>query len=140
VVIRLGILSQLFQTRVSAILQPLDLTYNQLTVLSHLERLGRQQTIGELAEAIEMNQPGVTKLVKRLEDGGLVAVAAGADDRRRRLVSITPAGAERMGNAMMTLFPDVAGWFDSWADEDVDQLGRLVGRLVGWLDENRLAP
>lgn len=71
---------------------PDGLTTAQFAVLNHLLRLGVQQTIGELASALQVSQPTMSSTVRRLEDKALVRLVPDPDDRRIRRVSVTPAG------------------------------------------------
>lgn len=71
---------------------PGDLTTAQFAVLNHLIRLGVQQTIGELASALQVSQPTMSSTVRRLETKGLVALVPDPQDRRIRRVHVTPAG------------------------------------------------
>jgi DNA-binding MarR family transcriptional regulator len=48
----------------------------------------------DLANAALSPQPTVTHALRRLEDRGLVVRKHGPDDRRQRLVSITPNGTQ----------------------------------------------
>lgn len=137
--IGLGILSQLFQSRLAQLLAPIGLTYNQLALLTHLLRSGQAASISELAEVLEMNQPGITKMVKRLEEADLVTVGGVEGDRRRKVVNLTPTGASAIDTAMETIDADNAAWFDQWSDEETAEFAERIFRLVGWLDANRLS-
>jgi DNA-binding MarR family transcriptional regulator len=50
-------------------------------------------TIGEIAQAAGLTQPAATQTVALMARAGLVRVAAGRDDARRRVVRLSPAGA-----------------------------------------------
>ena len=62
-------------------------------VLAVLEELGPLSVL-DLTEAALSPQPTVTHALRRLEDRGLVVRKHGPDDRRQRLVSITPNGTQ----------------------------------------------
>ncbi len=135
--IGLGILSQLFQSRVAEVLGPAGATYTQLSVLSHLSRAREPSSIGELAEAMQINQPGITKVVRRLEDDGLVSVVGHPDDRRRRLTAITEAGRARLDELSTLLADELSTWFDDWTEADLRRFSAHVWRLGGRLDQDR---
>lgn len=63
----------------------------QFAILSQLERRG-PTGIAELAEAMVLDRTTLSRTVAPLERDGLVAIQAGRDDRRRRVVAITDAG------------------------------------------------
>ena len=130
----LGIVNQLYRTRMSVIAGRGDLTPTKLALLSHLSRHDGPVSIGELAEALEINQPGVTKVVRRLAEDGLVTVEASAEDRRRRLVAVTATGLDRMGTTLALVSTDMATWFEGWSDDDltvVHHTDRQTGSLAG---------
>ena len=135
----LGIVSQLYDTRMTKLLSEYDLTLTQFALLNHL---GRNQTskhtISMLADALEVNQPGVTKIVKKMTGLGWVQVEKDEADSRKKYVSITKVGGEMIMTIQMALAPDVVPWFDEWnVDEMKDFLAHLQ-KLGGWLEQNKL--
>jgi DNA-binding MarR family transcriptional regulator len=82
---------------------PDGLTTAQFAVLNHLLRLEAQQTIGELARALQVSQPTMSSTVKRLEEKGLVMLVPDPDDRRIRRVSVSPAGTKARNQAVKAL-------------------------------------
>jgi MarR family transcriptional regulator for hemolysin len=82
---------------------PDGLTTAQFAVLNHLLRLEAQQTIGELARALQVSQPTMSSTVKRLEEKGLVILVPDPDDRRIRRVSVSPAGTKARNQAVKAL-------------------------------------
>ncbi len=61
-------------------------------VMAVLEEEGPLSVL-ELAEAALSPQPTVSHAIRRLVEGGLVQSAPGVSDRRRRTISMTPAGS-----------------------------------------------
>src|SRR5262249_10063124 len=63
-----------------------------------LAQIGRSQpaTVGALAEALVMDAGGLAHTLKPLLRDGLVAVDVDPQDRRNRLVRLTPAGKARL--------------------------------------------
>jgi DNA-binding MarR family transcriptional regulator len=73
------------------LLEPLGLTYPQyLALLALWETDGL--TVSELGERLFLDSGTVTPLLKRLETAGLVQRQRDAQDERRVLVHLTPAG------------------------------------------------
>lgn len=76
-------------------------------------------SITTVAERLKFTHPLIITLLSQLEERGLTEVARDPDDRRRRLVSLTPQGrleAERVeaataviGRAYQTLFAETGG-------------------------------
>jgi DNA-binding MarR family transcriptional regulator len=73
----------------------IGLSASSLSVLSHLDTVGPQR-VTDLADREGITQPGVTTLVNRLAQAGLVTKSADPTDRRAVLVGITPLGTERI--------------------------------------------
>lgn len=79
----------------------------QLTVLAALDRLG-PLTVGDLAQALGVAQPGVTRSVAQLSDAGLLGVEQSADDQRRRTVALTGEGQRVVALSKREVWPRVA--------------------------------
>ena len=134
----LGITTQLYSTRMNQILGEQGLSLSQFSLLNHLLRnQGKQEGVSDLAQALEVNQPAVTKIVQKLAKLELVAVQKDAADSRKKWVSITSQGQMKVQASMQSLGPDVAGWFEEWSADEMDQFIGHLAKLSGWLDENR---
>jgi len=89
------------------------LNANELTIpvaqwpfLAAIDRLG-PQTIGELARAVGVSQPGVTRTVLQLEKTGLLAVEPSNDDQRRKVVKLTADGKRLVAAGKRTVWPTI---------------------------------
>jgi len=83
---------------------------------------------GELADVIGVDRPYATVIVNQLESEGIAGRATDPDDRRRKIVAITPAGRKAVRTAhriLETAPPELAG-LDPKA---LRQLAALLGRL-----------
>lgn len=78
----------------------------QYPFLAALDRMG-PLTVGELAEAIGITQPGTTRTVGQLVAAGMVAAKASPDDQRRRVVSLTPKGRAELARAKRDIWPRI---------------------------------
>ncbi len=79
---------------------------SQFPLLAALDRQGGL-TVGELAEAVGVSQPGITRSVARLADQGLITVTHESADRRRRSVQLTAAGDDVVARARADVWPHV---------------------------------
>src|ERR1700709_2175506 len=70
----------------------LELSPAQCHVL-HLIEPGRPIPMGQLAETLACDASNVTGLVDRLESRGLVRRSPSAEDRRVKVLDLTPTGA-----------------------------------------------
>ena len=75
-------------------------------LLAALDRPGGL-TVGELADAVGVSQPAVTRSVTRMSQQGLVTVASESADRRRRSVRLTEAGDEVVARARAAVWPHI---------------------------------
>lgn len=72
-------------------LEPLGLTFPQYLVMVEL-LASSPRSVGELGTRVGMDTGTITPLVKRLEKSGLVTRQRDAQDERRVVVDLTPAG------------------------------------------------
>ena len=79
-------------------LATLGLGINQYSILSKLERHG-PQTLNGLAERLVMDRSTLGRLLRPLEERGLVTVCIAETDRRHRCITLTDAGAALMREA-----------------------------------------
>ena len=135
----LAITSQLYQARISTLIAQHDISYSQFAVLNHLVGASTPASISELAEVMEINQPGVTKVVRRLDDLELVSISSDPSDSRRRLVSAKPKAGTLLTEIRKTLEADSQAWFEGWSQDELAAFRDRLAGLSGWLDANRLA-
>jgi len=79
----------------------------QWPFLAALDTLGAV-SVGELAEAIGITQPGATRTVAQLVRQGLVNVEQAADDQRRKIVSLSKEGQRLVAAAKLDIWPSVS--------------------------------
>ena len=75
-----------------ALVLPEGLTTAQFGVLNHLLQLDTQETISELAAALQVSQPTMSSTVKKLEQKGLTRRIGDAKDGRAKRVHVTNTG------------------------------------------------
>lgn len=71
------------------------LRVTQFGILSWLDRLG-PRSINELAATLQMDRTTMGRTIRPLERDGLVQITTDPRDGRRRPLSITPSGRERL--------------------------------------------
>lgn len=101
-------------------------------LLAAVEALG-PLTVGELAEAVRVAQPGVTRTLAKLSESGLVEVRRGGGDQRLRAISLTDAGVALMAATRERLWPGIeAAVLELCAELRgplLDQVGAIEDRL-----------
>jgi DNA-binding MarR family transcriptional regulator len=95
-------LARRMRLRAEAALAPLDLRPRHLVALTLLREHGGG-TQQALAEALQIDRTNLVGLLNELEADGLVTRTRSAEDRRRHIVELTPAGAERLREAECAL-------------------------------------
>lgn len=85
----------------------------------------------ELADAVLLSKSGVTRLVDRMEQAGLVERARCTNDRRGTFAALTPSGRQRLRETAPTHLRGVAEHFAAlFDDEEAVVLERLLLRIV----------
>jgi DNA-binding MarR family transcriptional regulator len=84
--------SDRLQHRFTQLFRPFGLTPSQYNILRILRGEGKPLPCLEVAQRTITVVPGITGLIDRLEDAGLVTRTRSANDRRVVYVSITEAG------------------------------------------------
>lgn len=114
---------------------------SQFPFLAAIDRSG-PLTIGELAEAIGITQPGVTRAVAHLSGAGLLETRTAPDDQRLRIVSLTEDGQNLVAAARRDLWPRIAAAVaDLCGDLDgplLDQLSTIEDGLAAQPLDRRL--
>ena len=111
----------------------LGIQAGQFPFLAAIDRAG-PLTIGELAQAVGITQPGATRTTGQLLELGFVDMQPAPDDQRRRLVSLTEKGQELVDYAKRSVWPRVtAAVADLCNNLDgpiLEQLAAIEDRLV----------
>ncbi len=101
----------------------------------------------DLAARILLTQSGVTRMLEKLERDGLVAKAAGEEDRRVSYAVLTERGRRRFAAAARTHRADIHALFTAQLTrEDLGALDRVLAKLPGgagdgaWRDATSDAP
>jgi DNA-binding MarR family transcriptional regulator len=127
---RLKRLGERLQAQTQVLLEhaAVDLPASHFPVLAAVERLG-DLSVGELTAAVGMSQPGVTRMLDRLEAEGLVRSTQLADDRRVRTIALTKSGRQLISRAKRTAWPMVEGAVADACAGPAQQLLALLGAL-----------
>ena len=94
------------QTQILLDAAGLDLPASYFPLLAALDRLG-PLSVGELSEAVGITQPGVTRMLEKLQAEDLVRSAQSAEDGRVRRIALTAAGRQVIARAKRLAWPIV---------------------------------
>lgn len=114
----------------------LDVQAGQYPLLAALDRLG-PLTVGELVEALGVSQPGVTQMVTRLEQVGLITVERDAVDRRRRTIALSADGKRLVAFSKEKVWPRIEAAVRNVCG---GRKGALLDLLAGAENELKRAP
>ena len=109
------------------------MSVNEFDVLITLDNApDRRLRMSELADAVMLSSGGLTRLVGRLEQRGLVERVQDADDGRSFHATLTDAGARRLAEARATHNAVIEELVGSRLSKDqTAALSRALGRVVG---------
>ena len=106
----------------------LDLSPAQCHVLHRIEP-GRPVPMGRLAETLACHASNVTGLVNRLESRGLVRRRPSEDDRRVKVLELTPTGA-RLRTLMLERMTTPPAALRRLSLDEQRALVRILSRLL----------
>jgi len=101
----------------------------ELTALEHLDASGGL-TPGELGHRLGLTSGGVTALTGRLMDAGYLTRERHPADGRMRVLTLSPAGAERLREHMAPVRAPVDDGLAGLAGPDAELIARLLDRLA----------
>lgn len=134
----LNIIQQLLTSRQKTLFSHQELTTTQFGLLNHFtHNPERSWLVTELAEVMEMNQPGITKTVTALLERGLLSATPDKSDGRKRHLKITQQGLKMCADTLTSLLPDISHCFADWQDGDLTQMQGHLETLMTWLDNHR---
>lgn len=94
--------------------EALGLSLLEQEFLNQLEKRGGGRTMTNFADVLLLSKAGMTKLVDRLEEGGLVRRSPSEEDRRVTHVELTREGARRVARSR--------GLLETWVEENFARL------------------
>lgn len=139
--VRLARLAMLLEGFEREVLEPFELARSDYGVLAMLRRAGPPYELspGALTSELDRSSGGMTKILKRLEDAGLVRRLPDPADGRGSLVSLTRPGLElqdRVFHAFLAASRDLLGPFSATRLRETDRaLRALLGTFERYLAE-----
>jgi DNA-binding MarR family transcriptional regulator len=110
--------------------QASGLTMARYDVLMQLENAGGRLRLTDLAEAVVLSPSGLSKLLDRMADAGLVTREPDPDDARSTFATITPAARTLVRKARAGHHAFLQQAFgDALDSRDAAHLQRIMGRL-----------
>lgn len=132
----IGIINQLGTNAFESVL-PLDLTVSQFSVLNWFTRVDVEATPGRLATAFNVTKGAMTNTLKRLEQKGFIDVRVDENSARRKLVTMTPAGADARRQALIAVEPLLKELLGVFNEKDIQAALPFLEAVRVYLDERR---
>ena len=111
-----------------------ELSSAALPILSQLT--AREMRLNELAAAIHVTGPAISRQVQALVDKGLVARRPDEADARATVVRLSTRGVEVVTESLEARIAMLRQVFAEWSDGDLEQLApglhRLADELARW--------
>jgi DNA-binding MarR family transcriptional regulator len=106
------------------------LTMARYDVLAHLNMAGGQLGLSELASSIVLSPSGLSKLLDRMEDSGMVQRDPDPRDARSTFATITPKGRALVTKARASHHRFLQQAFGNALNRrDADDLARIMGNI-----------
>ncbi|KAA0236512.1 MAG: MarR family transcriptional regulator [Actinobacteria bacterium] len=122
----------------ATVLRPFDLNPSDYAVLAALRRAGEPYELApnELYTSLERSSGGMTKMLKRLEQLGLVARVADPDDRRSKLVRLTEEGKVVEEQAFEAFVEHTHALLRNSSPAELETIDEALRRLVVIIEAN----
>jgi DNA-binding MarR family transcriptional regulator len=113
-------------------LAPFGLDTSSFDVLAALRRQGEPYSLSptELRRAAMLSSGAMTNRIDRLEERSLVERSADPNDRRALRVHLTPEGLSLIDQALEIRFGSAEELVSRLADDELEQLARLLRKLL----------
>lgn len=89
----------------------------------------------ELADAVHTGRSNLSKVIRRLEEAGLVGRMPNPDDGRETMIGMTAEGRTVASRIVAASDEDLGGAVSRWSDADLTRFEELLVRLVRDLDD-----
>ncbi len=89
----------------------------------------KRQSVGSLAEHVNLDASTVTRQIAAMKQAGLVEKHGNPDDRRGGFVAITAAGREAIAEVRARRLERVERGFHDWRDSERQEFARLMAKF-----------
>ncbi|NBR89285.1 MAG: MarR family transcriptional regulator [Rhodobacteraceae bacterium] len=138
--VQMGIASQLYSGLMHRLLEPHGLTYGQFTVLLHLLRRQSPTRLTSICNAVELNQPAVTKVIQKFQQLGWITTLPDPQDQRGRLIEISAEGRAQAIRIQQSFGPVFEELMRGWSADEVETLIGSLTVLCSRLDALKSPP
>lgn len=137
---QLWLVSNLWQRKVRAILEPLELTHTQFVVLAVVGWLDEEDapvTQAAVARRAGIDEMMTSQVVRTLEDRELLERGKHPTDARARTLALTPSGEETLISARTIVRDKMHTFFGLLSSKERAQLTQLLAKLGRHFNEQQ---
>lgn len=127
---RLAMLARLWRTVVDHALIETGLTQSRWTVLMQLQVAEGPLTVSELAFAMGIELPPLTRTLNQLAESGLIIRVEDADDRRIRLVKLSTLGEQQVAQVNRVVEECQRKVSEGFPPEQLEQFSQTLNLLT----------
>lgn len=110
--------------------QQCGLTHTEFEVMLRISRAdGGQLSMSSLAQQVALTTGGVTRLLDRMIDAGLVRRVPCPTDRRVAFAALTASGQKMLNEALQVHAANLRRVFNAFSLDDLSKLDDLLDRL-----------
>lgn len=95
---------------------------------------GRALPQSELARLARVEQPTMAQLLSRMERDGIIDRVPAPDDKRSRLILLTPDAAKRLSRARAVLMAGSSAALEGLSADEIAQLAEMLQKISANLD------
>lgn len=99
-------------------------------LLFKLRHLGESTRVSDLAEKLDVDTPAVTRKLQQLARLGYVNVTPDPEDKRAKLITLTPAGEEVTDRVMVAVKHRFARLFDGWSAQEISEFSTSLDKFA----------
>lgn len=134
----IAIIDQLATTAGASSLKAINLPMAEFTMLNHfMHRPCEGKTISVISRQRQMPQPGVSKIIRKMVNKGLLREEAHDHDARSFVLFVTSQGAEAYQQAIVLLQPSLEGAFADWDADEKRSFMSCLERLKEFFEQTR---
>jgi|TARA_R110000851_G_scaffold169780_1_gene316021 MarR family transcriptional regulator for hemolysin len=126
---QLGRLHRLWRTAADVELIPLGLTHPRWTALWKLLRLGDDVSQKVLADALEIELPSLMRTLGQLEAQGYIKRRCCENDKRARIVSLTPQGIDILKQIETRIMQIRAELLNGISSQELSEFERVISLI-----------
>lgn len=134
----IAIINQLSTALAQTELNELNLPMSEFMMLNHfVHRPDEGKTISDIARHRQLQQPGVSKTIRKMLDRGWLRSVDNPEDARSIVLFLTKDGQAIYQKGLELLYPVLERTFSDFDEADKRQLFQQLERLKIWFDTHR---